>query len=307
MSATSPVKARPKALEAHATDRTEERLVLATDGGLAGLSATRWVAERAQSHVLDVDVVDVIDGNEGDERTGSDLDPRYVAAERATLQVVDHLARVAPSAETRRIVVAGDPRRVLQNAAKDADLLVIGTNRAASGGRHFTASFSTSVAEGAPCPTVVVPRGWRWSDGPVVVGVEGDGSDGAALEFAAMEAEGLHRDLVLVHAWRLATIVAPAFAAALEREALELAATIRLSEVVERMRGRYPRLQLAPVVTRDEPASAVIRAGQSASLVVVGTHGLTVIDRLLFRSVSRAVLERPSCPVAIVPPRRAIP
>jgi nucleotide-binding universal stress UspA family protein len=39
----------------------------------------------------------------------------------------------------------------------------------------------------------------------------------------------------------------------------------------------------------------------------VGSHELTVLDRMLLASVSRGVLERPPCPVVIVPPHRQNP
>jgi nucleotide-binding universal stress UspA family protein len=150
---------------------------------------------------------------------------------------------------------------------------------------------------------VVVPRGWERSAGVVVVGVEGDGSDDTALDFAAREAGILRRDLVLVHAWHLTSLVAPAFMADLDRRAVETSAGGRLSTVANRMRDRYPDLRIAPLLAHDEPISAVVHAGEGASLVVVGSHGLSAIDRALFTSVSRGVLERPSCPVAIVRPR----
>jgi nucleotide-binding universal stress UspA family protein len=293
-------RTRPRALNALPTDRHEEHLVLATDGGLAGLSAMRWVADRARLHVIDLEVVDVLDSVVDPSRDQPD-DPRLVKAHEVTRQARDYLGVLAPSVEVRTRVLVGDPRSVLARTASEADLLVVGTNRT---GRspHFTASFSTKVAEVASCPTMVVPRGWERSSGAVVVGVEGDGSEDAALDFAAHEAEVLHRDLVLVHAWRLASIVAPAFAADLDRRALEQAAGVRLTTVSNRMRDRHPGLRIAPLLEREDPASAVLRAGRGAALVVVGTHGLGVIDRMLFASVSRAVLERPTCPVAVVPP-----
>jgi nucleotide-binding universal stress UspA family protein len=55
-----------------------------------------------------------------------------------------------------------------------------------------------------------------------------------------------------------------------------------------------------PLLAHDERASAVSRVADGASLVVVGSHRLSVIGRALFASVGRHVLERPIRPVAVV-------
>ena len=284
------------ALDAVPTDRRTEHVVLATDGGLAGLSAMRWIADRARAHTLDVTVLDVVDVPD---LPGWQSGQRYWAADRAVRQVTDYLAWAAASVECTGEVVAGDPRDRIAGASADADLLVLGTNRVGAS-HHLVASFSTRVAEAAGCPTVVVPRGWERSAGPVIVGIEADGSDDDAIEFAAHEAEVLHRELVVVHAWRLTGMVTSAFGAELDSRAVEAAASGRLSSVANRVRDQHPALRVAPLLAHDEPIDAMVHAGEGASLVVVGSHGLSIIDRAIFASVSRGVLERPTCPVAIV-------
>jgi nucleotide-binding universal stress UspA family protein len=46
-----------------------------------------------------------------------------------------------------------------------------------------------------------------------------------------------------------------------------------------------------------------VTAASRADLVVVGTHQRPAADRLMVGSVSTAVLEHASCPVAVVPVR----
>jgi nucleotide-binding universal stress UspA family protein len=293
---TGTIRERPAPL----SDRHAERVVLATDGGLAGLSAMRWIADRAATHALEVTALDVVDVPE---RPGWDTGRPHWAADRAVNQVTDYLHSAAASVVCTASVVAGDPLTRITAAAEDADLLVLGTNRVGMS-RHLVASFSTKVAQAASCPTVVVPRGWERSGGPVVLGVEGDGSDDGALDFAAHEAEVLGRELVLVHAWQLTGTPPPGYAAEIDRKAAEAAAGGRLSAVLDRAVARYPHLRVAPLLEHDAPVAALVRAEQGASLIVVGSHGLSRIDRDLSDSVSRGVLERPSCPVAIVTPDR---
>lgn len=303
MTTTTGGRTRPHAmLNEVPTDRVEEHVVLATDGGLASLSAMRWIGERARAHVLDVDVVVVLD----EERVlGGILEgARSKEAGRAVQAAADYLAWVAPSVEVATSVLAGAPRSTLQRLSAAADLLVVGTNRVGPLSHHLLATFSTKLAEAATCPTVVVPRGWERSAGPVVVGIAGDASDDAAIEFAAHEAEVLRRRLVLVHAWHLRPGVNPAFAADQDMQAASATHSAHLAAAEERIRAAHPELELAPVLQQSEAVQALLRAGNGAALLVVGTHELTVLDRMLLASVSRGVLERPPCPVVIVPARQ---
>jgi nucleotide-binding universal stress UspA family protein len=283
------------------TDQVEEHVVLATDGGLASLSAMRWIADRARVHVLDVDVVVVLD----EARVlGGILDgARTKEAARAVQAAADYLASAAPSVEVATSVLAGAPRATLQRLSAAADLLVMGTNRADRLSRHLVATFSTKLAEAAACPTVIVPRGWERSTGPVVVGVAGDSSDDAALDFAAHEAEVLRRRLVLVHAWHLRSDVNSAFAADQDVPAASATHSAHLAAAEARVRATHPGLEIARVLHQAQAVQALLRAGDGATVLVVGTHELTTLDRMLLASVSRGVLERPPCPVAIVPPR----
>jgi nucleotide-binding universal stress UspA family protein len=280
--------------------RRPERVLLATDGGLAGVAAIRWLAERGHDRALEVDVVEVVDADPADV-TGRSA-ARRADATRATEQAKVLLMHLAPRVAAQAEVLLGDPIPTLRRRAGGADIVVVGTNRAARGTPHLTASFATRLASGCSCPVVVVPRGWETSAGPVVVGAEGDGSDAAALDFAAAEAEALHRHLVLVHAWRLAAIAASESVTDVDTKAVEQAASARLSDVAEDVRRAHPGVQVAPVLGHDEPVHALVRAERGAAMVVVGTHGLTAVDRLLLKSVSREVMERPTCPIVVVPP-----
>lgn len=290
MSATT---GRRAALEAHAADPSLQHVVLATNGDAAAEAAVRWLAHRARAHVLDVEIVEV-------------AKPRTVPAGGDGVgRARELLALHAPSVRAEAHTRSGDPHRVLTDLSRHADLLVLGTRRRSGGPPHLTAAFATRVAEAARCPTVVVPLGWQVSPGPVVLGVAGDGSDDAAVDFAAREAIASHRDLVLVHAWHLIAVVAPALQVDLDGQPVPHTAGGRLDAVAERARAQHPLARVVRVLEQGDPVDALVRAGRGAALLVVGTHALTLVDRLLLRSVSRGVLERPECPVAIVPPVEA--
>jgi nucleotide-binding universal stress UspA family protein len=281
--------------------RRPEHVLLATDGGPAGVAAVRWLADRGHGRPLDVDVVEVVDADPAD-LTGRAA-ARRAGAARATEQARNLLQYLATGVAAHAEVLVGEPIPTLRRRAAGADLAVVGTNRAARGTPHLTASFATRLVAGCPCPVVVVPRGWEPSTGPVVVGAEGDGSDDAALVFAAAEAESLEKPLVIVHSWRLAAVASPFFEVDVEAaEAGEAAANARLSEIADAVQQAHPDVRVTPVLGQDDPVHALVRAERGATIVVVGTHGLSGIDRMLLGSVSREVLERPACPIAVVPP-----
>jgi nucleotide-binding universal stress UspA family protein len=78
---------------------------------------------------------------------------------------------------------------------------------------------------------------------------------------------------------------------------------LALSEAMAGMRERYPDVRVtvhaAPGLAEHDVATAATRA----DLLVVGTHQRSAVDRLLVGSVSTAVLEHATCPVAVVPVR----
>ncbi|MBW4041492.1 MAG: universal stress protein [Acidobacteria bacterium] len=271
-----------------------EHVMLATDGGPAGIAAARWLAERRSRRPLDVEIVAVVEP--GDQLGAEPGEPER-AAGRAADEARALLERLAPGIAVGSTVLAGEPVRTLRHAARAADLLVVGTDRTARRGLHVSPSFATRLAADALCPTVVVRSAWESSGGPVVVGIAGDGSEDEALAFAAREAEELGRDLVLVHAWRLAAGAAPSDVG----DPGPRAANEALRAAAARLRIGRPDLRIVPVLTATRPIRALERAALGAALVVVGSRGLDALDRMLSRSVSRAALERLACPVAVVP------
>ncbi len=271
-----------------------ERVLVATDGGLAGVSAMHWIAERAGSHPVDVEIAVV-------QEIGAD-GVVTEQSERIALSAADLLAAIAPTATVHSSITFGAPRRRLQELTDGRDLLVVGTNRVGSVAPHLFATFSTKVAEDAACPTVLVPRGWTASSGPVVAAVSADGSDAAAVRWAAVEAHAAHRDLVLVHAWGFIGAVDPFTVRPLVIDDEEAAQQAALDAVADLLRVQFPTMRITAELRYASPDGAVRDASRGASLAVVGTHALPGITRILERSISRPVLEHPACPVAIVRP-----
>ncbi|WP_210505845.1 universal stress protein [Naasia sp. SYSU D00057] len=300
MTTTDPPHPVP-ALEEHAADGAVERVLFATDGGEAGAGALRWVARRAKSHRLDVEILTVVEQEwVTGELTTSQFDD---AGERAVAAARQALERTAPSAVVSTGVGWGDPRTAFSRASEDKDLLVVGSNRTGRLSALLGSTFPMKLVEGAKCPVVVVPRNWQPSHGAVVVGVQGDGSDEAAVRFAAREATILHRELRVVHSWSVPTVLGPEIPMPTDEAGVADTHDVVLDRVLAELRIMHPGLEIRGVLAEGEAADVLAREATGEELLVVGSHGWTVMDRFFLGSISREVLTRPPCPVAVVRPR----
>ena len=108
-------------------------------------------------------------------------------AEEIVTEAVLLAGKVAPDVPTSSRVVNGGPSQVLCAESRHAALLVLG-DRGTGGipGLRIGSAALHAATHGA-CPVLVV-RGNRAGDGPVVVGIDGSRASAAALGFAAEEA-----------------------------------------------------------------------------------------------------------------------
>jgi nucleotide-binding universal stress UspA family protein len=264
------------------TGGTPERIVLGTDGSAARFAVARWVADRATRHAVAARVVTVVRSDEAVRRRSS----RRLIGRGVAWEIREYLSGLEPKTAITVAVLEGDRERVLLDAAAEADLLVLGTERRADS-TPIGPSFSTRLAERAPCPVVVVPQGWSPRLGAVVVGVAPDSSDRRAREFAVAEAQRTARPLLVVHGWHLPWLLHPIAAAGIEDALLAADQQHWLGSVADGIAGTHPELHVAAVFSRRPGAAALLEAGRDASLVVLGAHRLDVLDRLVLGSVGR--------------------
>ncbi|MFG2907510.1 universal stress protein [Kitasatospora sp. NPDC048286] len=129
---------------------------------------------------------------------------------------------------------------------------------------------------------------------PVVAGFDGSPESLAATEWAAHEARRRACPLDLLEAWpwphRDVVGSEETYRHALDR--LELRA-----EELRPLAGDGP---VTSAIVPTDPAEALEAAGNSASLLVLGSRGLGAVRGFLVGSVSQEVLRRASCPVALV-------
>lgn len=215
--------------------------------------------------------------------------------------------RTAPELEVAAVVGQDHPARVLVGLSEHAEMVVVGSRGLGGFAGLLLGSVSHEVAAHAHCPVVVVGDHYRdglhaSSTGRVVVGVDvahpSDPVLGAAFAYATTHSVGV----LAVHAWvpyylEGALVGAPMIGdwredIATGREALRTAMTP--------WRAKYPEVTLEERVVMAPAAEALVRLGEDAALIVVGTRGRGELASLALGSVSHDVLRRARCPVMVV-------
>lgn len=129
---------------------------------------------------------------------------------------------------------------------------------------------------------------------PVVAGFDGSPESRAATEWAAREAarRGCPLDLLQAWPWPHRDVVG---SEETYRHALD-----QLSLRADELRPLAGAGPVTTAIVPTDPAEALEAAGNSASVLVLGSRGLGAVRGFLVGSVSHVVLRRASCPVVLV-------
>lgn len=289
-----------------------EPVLVGVDGSAASITAVRWSAAEARRRRAPLRLVSafVFPGgrHERDPSLGRDYLRTMTQVARAYLEVARTAALdTAPGLEVTTEALTGHPSTVLVAEAGRAQLTVVGHVGATGLEGLLLGSVGATLAGAAVRPVVVVrgepalvPRL------PVVVGVNGARSR-AALDFALAHAGRLRVPLVAVHSW--ATGGLDPFLLPEHRWApIEADERSALDSAVAEVAVRYPEVEVRCHVAVDSAARLLIARSATAELVVVGAHTRRPPLDTRLGAVSRALLHRARCPVAVVPqPEEATP
>jgi nucleotide-binding universal stress UspA family protein len=189
----------------------------------------------------------------------------------------------------------------LVGAAKNAEMVVIGSRGLGAFGRAVMGSVSSGVVHHARCPVVIVhTQDAQASDNtsPVLLGIDGSPASEAATALAFEEASRRGVDLVALHAWSDVGVF-PVLGMdwhEYEDEGHEV-----LGERLAGWQERYPNVTVRRRIVCDRPARWLVEESQQAQLVVVGNHGRGGFPGMLLGSVSNAVAQSAKAPVVVVP------
>ncbi|MEU8226149.1 universal stress protein [Kribbella sp. NPDC048915] len=265
-------------------------IVVGYDGSRASNAAARWAARTAQRLGRMVRVLHVVPwpaisgGGSSAIELGTDTLGR--TAERLLDRSCEDVRRDHPDVAIDAEVVIGHPVPVLLREAAGGSLVVLGANER----RELPpGSLLEHLATHSSIPVVAVPAGWRSNRGDqVVVGVDGSAESGNALAFGLEFAEQTDAEVTAVLAYRDPRLLVGEDASVLLRDATAAEA------------GGHPEVELTEKLVQGNPSNVLAEESRDAALLVVGSRGRSRIRGSLLGGVSRAVLRRPPCPVAVV-------
>ena len=284
-------------------------IVVGVDGSEHGRRALRWAQREAALHGRELTALlawGLFDQLHAD--GGASFDPDYGPTDAAAaldVMIADTLGADAAGA-VRQVVVCDLPARALLDAARDADLLVVGPRGRGELREVVLGSVTQTCLHHAPCPIAIV----RGNDGPaaagagagdrVVVGVDGSETSDRALRWALDDARARGGIVAAVHAWHVPFSMSLT-AGTRDLSAFEDAAGRLLDQVVDATAAGYRDVTVERVLVGGSPADTLLGAARDAALVVVGGRGVGGFRGLLLGSVSQQLAHHAPCPVVVVP------
>ncbi len=272
----------------------QRSVIVGIDGSREALCALHWAATEAERRRWPLRITYV-----------TSAEDREVAQKMVDAAVAD-VRETWSGVDVTGDWVSGDPAAVLTRTATERDILAVGSRGHGRIASVLVGSVSSAVAQHAICPVVVVRAplpGHPDGTGGVVLGVDGSEASMAATGFAFEAASVRGLPLTVVHAVWDPYTESQAVVAVLSDSRRVVVDDSELLDVAETIAGWRERFPDVEVVTRYEngrPDRVLADASSRADLLVVGARGRGPAATLSLGSVSRQVLKRAHCPVAVV-------
>jgi nucleotide-binding universal stress UspA family protein len=279
-------------------------LTVGFDGSNPARRAVAWAAAEADRRRAKLQVVACYSitpmaypwmGNVG---FPGDIDLLEKAARDGLHEVAAEVSLSFPTLSVEQRAIFGWARDELVDAARESDLLIVGTTGVGAAESILLGSVAHAVARTSPCPVVLVPDA---PDRPlfdrIVVGVDGSEASRLAAEWATDEADRLNAECVVLHAWSYPYV--SELNSEMGHDLTRVDAELCLETAVERCRQRGG----CPVrgeLVEFSASKALVEASAQADLVVVGSRGRGELRSLLFGSVAHTVAQHASCPVVVI-------
>lgn len=302
----------PHPLESSAASGTSEefgspigsaRIVVGVDGSDHSAAALRWATDHARARGATLEVVHAW---QQPDLGGYALPPTTAEnLERSAQEVLDNALRSI----TRRglpvegRVVAGSPSATLLEAAKGADMLVVGARGRGGFGALTLGSTSDQCLHHATAPLAIVRADRATKPEPqIVVAFDGSEPSVRALAWAIDEARSTGARVTAINAWDfLPDGILPVPSTHDARSQLEVASQEVLAQALPATNDEG-----SPVVERKSvygnAAPVILRAATDVDLIVMGSRGRGGFMSLLLGSVSTQVVHHATSTVVVFPP-----
>ncbi|MEU5664475.1 universal stress protein [Streptomyces longwoodensis] len=294
-------------------------ITVGLDGSPESRAAAEWAAREAELRGLPVRLVHVWEPVPEPIAQAPLLGPETHRhwTERIPRESAEGLRLRHPGIEVSTEQLTGRPAQTLVDAAKDAEMLVLGSRGLGGIGGFLVGSVGLAVVAHTERPVVLVRAGEQTAAEhrkhatgtpstatalrPVVLGLDVADPDEALIGFAFAAAARRSVPLRVVHAWNPPPYYAygTALEPAVEREMARGDAVI-LSEVLGLWRQKYPHVDVVEQSRYGSPSLLLIDASLEASLVVVGRRVRSSAVGAHIGTVTHAVLHHSTAPVAVV-------
>ena len=275
------------------------------DGSPSSAEAASWAAAEAQARGATLQILSCYDLPIVGETGGAWLTTSVVAAIAvgATCALDAERPVLAAQYSTLEITAAlsvGPAREVLMDGLDPEDLLVVGASSHEGPVGFWLGNTARWATRHAVCPVVVVHgAASRGRPDRVVVGTDGSAAAGAALLWAADEADRHGCELVVVHVWEYPYLAADA-ASEQGRDFTRVDAACVLERAVETARERCG-VDVTGVLAEGRVVTGLLDTVRDGDLLVLASSGKGAIVATLLGSTVNSVLEQSSVPVAVVP------
>lgn len=169
--------------------------------------------------------------------------------------------------------------------------------------RVITRSVSSGVAARSRIPVASVPAGWAPASGEIAtvsVGVDVPDRSEHILRAAAQAARGRGAHLRVLHTWAFPAAYDDIVMSPAEDAEWAKRATAEIQEVLDAMTDDLAGVAVKIETRHAAPGDALIEAGRSSDLLVVGRHDPLVPFGSHLGPVVRAVLREATCPILLV-------
>jgi nucleotide-binding universal stress UspA family protein len=278
------------------------RIVVGVDGSPSARRALEWAMDEAQRRHGRCRVIEI--WPHGASGMADPTSSRESLEKQLAALVDDVCSKMGVNAPVDVELQLGDPIEVLSAAARDADLIVVGTRGHGALRDLFAGSVSADLLHLGTCPTIVIPPNAtiHTHHQRIVVGVDGSDEATRALRWARDEALLRHCELVVVHAWRMPVVMGSLYAPtiAIPFEECRHAGQEFLDQTVSHLESGADLNVIARLVEGVAEHELVKTAG-NADLLVVGSRGRNAMAATVLGSASRGCIIHAPCPVAVIP------
>jgi nucleotide-binding universal stress UspA family protein len=190
------------------------------------------------------------------------------------------------------------------------DLIVMGTHGRSGVDHLFLGSVAEKTLRVSPIPVMIVPP--RAPDAPaagtpfesILCAVDFSQDSARALTYAASLAQHTGARLTIMHVVELMTVGYDPMVGGFDIEGFQKAMVAGARKQLQECAGNVTPGPgtIETVLGQGKPYKEIMReAGQrGADLIVVGVHGRSALDRLVFGSTAEHLIRRATCPILTV-------